>query len=211
MQRKYVIAGASLAFILLMGIGALLLRPDAAERRTAALAITEDDHAFGSEDAPTKLVVYLDIACENCAGIYSTLRSAETESSGNLKVAVRHLPTTALRPNAELAARAMEAAALQDAAFPMLDTLFETQREWAQTVDPTPLFASYAERLNLDKERFEKDLGSRKTERRIARDKETAETLAIEDSPSIFLEGIEIQEQRTNAELKRIILDEVYD
>ncbi len=211
MQRRYVIwmgvAGAALILL----IGVIIFRPSEEERRISALLINENDHILGRDDAGTSLVAYLDIACGTCSGLHDTLRTLDRESEGDLKIAIRNLPESALHPNAELAAQAFESAALQDAALPMLELLFDQQRDWVDQNDPIPLFTDYAEQLKLDSKRFVADMDSRKVARKIKKDLHTAETLQIKQAPVFFLDGTRLQEQRTHAELKRLVLDVVYE
>jgi predicted DsbA family dithiol-disulfide isomerase len=209
-RRNILLAGSGLfAFILIVGF--LILRPNAEERYAGALTLRDSEYTLGSKDAHTKLVAYLDIACETCAGHYDTLRMLAEETSSDLAIGMRILPMSALRPNAQVAAQAFHVAGLQEAGLPMLDLLFENQRAWIDEADPVPIFSTYAERLGLDVERFRKDMDSGKVSRRIAADRESADTLGVDKAPAFFLNGMEVLEQRTHAEFKRIVLDAVYE
>ncbi len=211
MKRRTIIAAGSIALLLLVVAGFLILHPSTAELRARALSTETDDRIIGSREADTVLIAYLDIACDTCQGLYGAMRTIGLESPSDIAIAIRHYPTDAIHPNAQAAARAYEAAALQDAAFPMLDLLFEEQEAWIQATDTEPIFTSYAERLSLDVERFRKDMDSSKVSRRIASDFKTAQILGVRRAPTIFLNGTEIPEQRTYAEFRRMVLDAVYD
>ncbi|MFL5904939.1 MAG: DsbA family protein, partial [Solirubrobacteraceae bacterium] len=103
------------------------------------------DHVRGPVDAPL-VVVYADFECPYCAVVHEHLRDRP------LRVAFRHFPVRSKHPRAWAAATAAEAAACQDAFWPMHDALFADQGRLED-----PHLWQRAERLGLDLARFEAD------------------------------------------------------
>ena len=68
--------------------------------------------------------MYGDFQCPYCAAAQSILRRVRERLDGRLRFAFRHMPLHELHPDAQLAAEAAEAAAAQDAFWPMHDHLY---------------------------------------------------------------------------------------
>src|SRR3954453_8088865 len=117
-----------------------------------------EDHVRGPDDAPL-LVVYADFECPFCARVHAQLQDRR------VRVAFRHFPVRSKHPRAWASACAAEAAALQDAFWPMHDALFADQGR----LDDPHLWAR-AERFGLDLDRFEADRRSEAVAERVKTD-----------------------------------------
>ena len=82
------------------------------------------DHVDGPADAPLELVMYGDFQCPFCTAAQPILRRVRDRLDGRLRFAFRHYPVRSRHPDAERAAQASEAAAAQDAFWPMHDALY---------------------------------------------------------------------------------------
>jgi protein-disulfide isomerase len=96
----------------------------------------------------------------------------------------RHLPLRDVHPHAQLAAEAAEAAGAQGRFWEMHDLLFDHQ-EALRARD----LIRYAEELELDVERFERELRSHEHAGRVARDVESAELSGVSGTPTFFING----------------------
>ena len=141
----------------------------------------EVDHIKGAVDAPLTLVEYLDYECPFCARVTGVAREVVGHFGVRLRYVVRHLPLV-VHPHAELAAVAVEAAARQEAFWPMHDLLFEHQD--ALELDD---LTAYAGRLGLDVERFLTDLGDDRLADRVRRDMTSAEDSGVRGTPTFFI------------------------
>ncbi len=122
------------------------------------------------------VVVYADFECPYCAAL--ELRLAEAE----MRVCFRHFPVRSKHPRAWPAAQAAEAAALQDAFWPMHDSLFAGQ---GRLEDPH-LWARASE-LGLDVERFRADARSEAVTARVQHDFNTGIRAGVAATPTLFL------------------------
>jgi protein-disulfide isomerase len=128
-------------------------------------AIGASDHVQGSSDASIELVEYGDYECPYCGHAYSVVKALQRTLGPDLLFAFRNFPLTQAHPHAFRAACAAEAAALQDAFWPMHDVLYENQAR----LQDEHLF-TYAERLDLDFAAFERDLDSERVTERVRAD-----------------------------------------
>src|SRR5918998_1909611 len=122
------------------------------------------DHIRGPLDAPVTVVEYGDFECPNCGRAEPQVRELLRDFS-DARYVWRHLPLSDVHPHAEQAAEAAEAAAAQDAFWPMHDLLL-THQDALQTAH----LIGYAEQLDLDVERFARDLDACVQANRIAAD-----------------------------------------
>src|SRR5436305_4535612 len=122
-----------------------------------AVPVNERDHTIGPANAPVTLVEYGDFECPHCGRAYSQVEGIRRYMADNLRFVFRHFPLAEAHPHAEHAAEASESAAAQaDARFwDMHDMLYENQ----DALEDRDLVA-YAEDLDLDADRVERDLES---------------------------------------------------
>jgi protein-disulfide isomerase len=128
-----------------------------------AAPVDADDHRRGVTGSK-QLVVYGDFECPYTA---AAMRDIERllEGGPSFEVVYRHYPLRAIHPHAQAAAEAAEAAARQDRFWEMHDLLFRNQLR----LQPADL-RRYAERLDLDLERFESDISDAAIKARVERE-----------------------------------------
>lgn len=139
--------------------------------------LAADDHVRGPQDAPL-VIVYSDFACPFCAVAHERMRDLP------LHVVYRHFALRAKRARAPALAEAAEAAARQDAFWPMHDELFADQ---ARQDDPH--LWERAARLGLDVDRFEHDRRSAEVAARVARDVRGALRAGVTTTPTLVVGG----------------------
>ena len=141
------------------------------------------DHIRGPLDAPVTVVEYGDFECPFCGRAEPEVRELLRDFS-DVRYVWRHLPLSDVHLHAEPAAEAAEAAAAQDAFWPMHDLLLAHQ-DALETAD----LVGYAERLGLDVERFADDLDACLRAERIAEDVEGADLSGVTGTPTFFING----------------------
>ena len=117
----------------------------------------------------------------------------------------RHFPLRNIHPNADLAARAAEAAGRQGKFWEMHDLIFEHQKEWADQKDARELFVQYAQSLNLDIEQFWVDVDSSEIKDKIDIDSKSGLNFEVNATPTFFLNGEKLQNPRNYEEFKSLI------
>ena len=124
------------------------------------------------------MLVYGDYECPYCAALEARLHRLA------VRVCFRHFPVRSSHPRAHAAACAAEAAALQDAFWPMHDALFADQ---GRLEDPH-LWAR-AERLGLDVARFDADRRSAAVAERVRAQFRAGVRAGVVTTPTAFVDG----------------------
>ena len=145
---------------------------------------TARDHVRGPLDAPVTLVEYGDYECPYCGLAETVVRELLAEFGDDLRYVWRHLPLTDVHPNAQLAAEAAEAAALQGRYWEMHDILMGHQGD-LRLKD----LLAYAEQIGLDADTFRRDLRARAGAERVADDVESADLSSVSGTPTFFVNG----------------------
>ena len=139
------------------------------------------DHLRGPAEAPVTVVEYGDFECPYCGRAEPVVRELLADF-GDVRYVWRHLPLSDVHPNAELAAEASEAAAAQGAFWEMHDLLLDHQGD----LRPHDLQA-YAERLDLDLERYRDDLRQHAHAPRVEEDVDSADISGVTGTPTFFI------------------------
>ncbi|HET8952394.1 MAG TPA: Na+/H+ antiporter NhaA [Solirubrobacteraceae bacterium] len=189
--RDEATVGVLLAAVLATLAGLTVFRLAAVLRgeRTATLPLFLDrpvdpgrDHIRGAVDAPLTLVEYGDFECPFCGKATGVIRELRERLGDDLRYVFRHLPLTDVHDHAELAAQAAEAAGAQGRFWEMHDVLFAHQDE-LETED----LIGYAGELDLDVERFVRDLSEERHARRVREDVASAEASGATGTPTFFV------------------------
>jgi len=142
------------------------------------------DHLRGPSNALVTVVEYADFECPFCGQAEPEVREL-LRDFGDVRYVWRHLPLRDVHPNAQKAAMAAEAAALQGAFWEYHDLLFEHQD--ALTLRD---LIGYARTLGLDVERFSADLHAAGVTARIDEDIDSADLSSVSGTPTFFVNGI---------------------
>jgi protein-disulfide isomerase len=145
-------------------------------------------HVKGNAEAAVVLLEYSDFECPACASFQPFLKDLMGEYGDRLKFEYKHFPLP-MHKLAEPAARAAEAAGQQGAFFEFHDLLFENQKVWSVSVNPTVQFNQYAEQLDLDMDKFKQHYNSSLLRDRIKSDIAEARQLDVNATPTFFLNG----------------------
>src|SRR5262245_50260297 len=141
-------------------------------------AATAPHAGRGSENSgvPVNVVVYSDFQCPFCAQSASPFRELQAKGVAGARVEVtfKHFPLSEIHPAARLAHQAALAAKAQGKFWEMHDLLFANQSR-AQRAD----LLGYARALELDLERFERDMNSDAVRKVIQTDIEEGEKAGV--------------------------------
>ena len=141
----------------------------------------ERDHLRGPIEAAVTVVEYGDFECPYCGKAEPILRELLADF-GDVRYVWRHLPLSDVHPNAELAAEAAEAAAAQGVFWDLHDLLLDHQGE-LRFRD----LVAYAERLELDLDRFQDELHRHVHAPRIEEDVDSADISGVTGTPTFFI------------------------
>jgi len=154
--------------------------------------LTAEDHAKGMAGANAVIVEYSDFQCPACSSTYPLLSQLVKDHPNDVQVIYRHFPLVSIHQHSLVSAQAAEASAIQGKFWEMHDMLFNTQRTWSQSADPTELFISFATSLGLDIPKFKEDLVSEEVKSKIQASLKQANQMGLNKTPTLFLNGKEI-------------------
>ena len=184
-------------------------RPEAALAPKGAVAPTgrpEDVHVRGTANAPVTLEEYGDFQCPPCGRLAQPLHQIEKDYGSHLRVIFRNFPFT-IHEHAHEAAYAAEAAGLQGRFWEMHDLLYREQAIWANSKEVQTLFEAYAGMIQLDVERFKKDMASERVREKVESDRKRGEALGVKNTPTIFINNEPVPATSLNETALRAAID----
>ena len=169
-------------------------------------AVSQSDYSKGNRKAAVILVEYSDFQCPACAAYYPLVKQLSEEFGDKMVFIYRHFPLSQ-HQNAESAAVAAEAAGRQGKFWEMHDLIFDNQNEWAKSArwSVEDIFVKYAEKLNLDLEKFKADLDLKEIKQKVSKDLESGVNVRVNGTPTFFLNGKKLSTPRSYEEFKEII------
>jgi protein-disulfide isomerase/peroxiredoxin len=154
--------------------------------------ITTNDWRIGTSDAPVTVIEYSDYQCQHCRALLHVLEQLVMTYGDTLQVVHRHLPLRQTHPLAQLAAEAAECAGAQNKFWEMHHRLFAA--DGALERDD---LVGYARELDLDVERFTRDLDTHSFEHKVNGDWRQAVQSRIKLPPTLFINSILFEGPRT--------------
>jgi protein-disulfide isomerase len=155
---------------------------DQDHEKGAARALIEGDHLRGPHNARVVIVEYGDFECPACAQAEPLIRLLLDQHPHDACIVFRHFPLREVHPNAERAAEAAEAAAAQGKFWEMADTLFKNQLDLSYAA-----LCRYANALELDMARFERELAEHSYRQRVLDDMASGNAKGVRATPGFFL------------------------
>lgn len=140
-------------------------------------------HNLGPTDAAVTLIEFGDFGCPHCAAARMPIESLVLRL-GQVRLIWRHFPDTELHPGADLAAEASEAAAEQEAFWPMHEALLAHQGGFARDG-----LHELASDLGLDVEKLDAAMEDRRFAPRIEGDIRDARDNGVGGTPTFFVNG----------------------
>jgi protein-disulfide isomerase len=191
MDRRFlaILAGLAIVFI---GIFAFSQRSNNSSSGNSSSNGQPTNHVEGQSQKKVTLVEYADYQCSACESFEPTVQALIAKYSNDITFQFRNLPLTSLHPNAFAAARAAEAAGLQNKFWQMHDALYSASnwQTWISASNPQTFFDSYGQQLGLDIIKFNNDYSSEQVNSLINADvaafKKTGQEMA---TPTYFLDG----------------------
>lgn len=161
----------------------------------------------GNPDAKVTLVEYGDFQCPYCQQYEPTIKQVIEKYNDKIKFQFRNFPLVNIHPNAFAAARAAEAAAVQNKFWEMHDALYAEKNwsTWTEAKDPRPEFNKYAKELGLKVDQFKEDFASKAVNDAVNADQAEGNKLGITGTPSFFLNGKKIEVANNLADFEKKI------
>lgn len=187
---KKIIQIFSVVAIMLMGMGAI-------SEATA--------QSSSAESNSVTLTEYSDYQCPACGYFHPIVKKLKDQFGEQIQLELKFYPLNS-HQFAALAARAAQAAKNQGKFKEMHNLLFENQKHWSSSINPTPIFEGYAKKIGLDMEQFRKDLNAAATQKAVMEEKQEGVNKGVNSTPTFFIDGKEVSPlPRTYEEFEKII------
>ena len=136
-------------------------------------------------------------------GAGPAVKKIRDEYQGKIRLVIKNYPYR-YRDYARIAAAASLAAREQGKYWEMHDLMIERSPK----LDRTSLI-NYAKELGLDRERFIKDMDSKRIDKAIEKDLQLAVKMDLFNTPTFFINGRKVVGNRPYAYLKKIVDEEL--
>ena len=163
----------------------------------------------GNPAAKTVLIEFADFQCGSCGRASVVVGELIKKHGEELLVVFKHFPLEVVHRNALIASQAAEAAGRQYKFWEMYELLFKHQAEWANVPDAQTFFLNYAAELQMDLEKFQRDLWDSELRDKIYKDVLEGQVAQVTQTPTFFLNGARMPTTKSEAEFEQLITDAI--
>lgn len=194
--------------VLIVGFaGFLIYNSQSNPAENGEQAVEQSQHIKGQGTSGVEVVEFGDFGCPGCHAYYPTMQQVAQHYGDEISFQFKHFVLPA-HERSLAAAKVAEAAGEQGKFWEMHDILFEQFEAWRGNSNPTELFESYAQQLELDIEKFRSDRDSRTINTRINLDREEGEEEGATSTPTFIINGQKVETPRNNLEFFQQLIDE---
>ena len=189
--RRKLLVGASAIAIVVAIAGIEALQPAAAQSAVAAELLVPPplgDRSLGKDDAPVTIVEYASMTCPHCAHFQETTYQKHKKhynDTGKVRFIFREFPLDPLAAGASMLARCAD----KDQFYPLIETLFQQQRQWA-VEKPIPQLMALAKQAGMSEQKFNACLSDQKMlDAMQAEQKRATDKFGVNSTPTLFVNG----------------------
>jgi protein-disulfide isomerase len=168
--------------------------------KASLLAVQASDHLQGDPKAPITMIEYASFTCPHCAhfavAVLPELKKKWIDT-GKVKLIYRDFP---LDQTALKAAQLAECAG-KDKYFGVIDVIFSTQAKWAVASDPIGELAKSLRIAGMGDAEVKACLANDAVANGVIADYRGGETLGVNSTPTLFINGQEFKGARLVEEL----------
>jgi len=197
---------------LFIALGALALIQPALSARAQTVDVADlmapgplPERALGSDKASVTVVEYASMTCSHCARFHTTVYpdfKKKYIDSGKVRFILREFPLDPIAAGAFALARCLP----EDKYFPMIEVLFEQQKNWAFVPDPPKALLGFAKQAGFTEQSFEACLTDQKLAQAIEDTGRRAnEKFSVSGTPTFFINGQMLRGEATLEALSKVI------
>jgi len=147
---------------------------------------------YGQETGIVTVTEFGDFECPGCGAFAPIVAQVKESFKDQIRFEFRHFPLVQIHANATAAHRAAQAAANQGKFWEMHDLLYSRQNAWnsqSGTTNPSSVFESYAQELDLDIETYTTDAAASETLGVINADIDLGKDSNVAATPTFIIDG----------------------
>ena len=177
--------------LIVLSLGTLSPTPALAAAGDAAkeLAVQPSDRILGKAEAPITIIEYASLTCPHCAHFDVTVLPKLKEKwidTGKAKLVLRDYPLDEPALRAAMVARCAPA----DRFYPLIDTFFAQQEQWATSRDYRAALEKLVKLGGMSDKEFKGCISDKKLEDQVAQSRLTAsQQLGVDATPTFFING----------------------
>lgn len=166
--------------------------------------VTDDDWAVGPDNAVVTFLEYSEPQCPYCAQLEPLMIAIQAQYPDDVRIVYRHRPfPESFHDKSILASQALEAAGIQGKFVELKNFLFEQQSNWAPV--PKGDFDAWLEdnlaNFEIEPTQFFKDMYSDEVVDKIDAAAQSANSLGINGTPTLFINGYPWPENERGIEI----------
>jgi protein-disulfide isomerase len=184
-----------------------LMAPGPLPDRVVRSAAQKTPAAAGdaAEKASVTVVEYASMTCSHCAKFHTTVYpdfKKKYIDTGKVRFILREFPLDPIASGAFALARCLP----EDKYYPMVEVLFEQQKNWAFVPDPPKALLSIAKQAGFTEQSFEACLTDQKLSQAIEESARRAnEKFGVSGTPTFFINGQMLRGEATLEALSKVI------
>ena len=199
---------------LLTAFGALTLIYPALSARAQTVNVADlmapgplPDRVLGSGAEKTQVTVveYASMTCSHCARFHTTVYpdfKKKYLDTGKVRFILREFPLDPIAAGAFALARCLP----EDKYYPMIEVLFEQQKNWAFVPDPPKALLAIAKQAGFTEQSFEACLTDQKLSQAIEDTARRAnEKFGVSGTPTFFINGQMLRGEATLEAMSKVI------
>ncbi|WP_044557294.1 DsbA family protein [Halobacteriovorax marinus] len=198
MSKNKVIVLATTVFVILGFVSAAIFykthqeeQDSKAAKEKETLFIRNHSPQMGPDDAPVKLVEFMDPECESCRMFFPFVKNLMKKYEGKIQLTIRYVP---FHGNSKFAIAILESARKQGKYWETLEILFKNQPAWGNHHQPRPeLIWNYLPMVGLDVDQIKKDYKDPAWTKIIEQDFADARELGVRATPTFFINGMPLR------------------
>lgn len=161
------------------------------------------DQVLGKAAAPVTIVEYASLTCSHCAHFHNTTFPVLKEKyidTGKVRFILREFPLDIVAKAAFMLARCSG----EGKYYPMVDVLFETQKNWAFTNNPAQALLAIAKQSGMSEQQFNTCLSDAKLAENVnAVAERGAKDFGVDSTPTFFINGKKVAGAMSPEELDK--------
>jgi len=165
---------------------------------------TQTDRS-GADKTQVTVVEYASMTCSHCAKFHTTVYpdfKKKYIDTGKVRFILREFPLDPIAAGAFALARCLP----EDKYYPMVEVLFEQQKNWAFVPDPPKALLAIAKQAGFTEQSFEACLTDQKLSQAIEESAPRAnEKFGVSGTPTFFINGQMLRGEATLEALSKVI------
>jgi protein-disulfide isomerase len=205
-RRAFTAALSLTGLAALAGFSPLRLISDALAQGPADVAKPQSlpDMALGPANASVTITEYASMTCPHCAHFHETVYPELKKryiDAGKVRFIFREFPLDPLAAGASMMARCAD----KDKFYPLIETLFQQQRQWA-VEKPIPKLLALAKQAGMSEQTFNACLSDQKMlDAMQAEQKRATDKFGVNSTPTVFVNGKKVVGGTSIEDLAKII------